>query len=110
MRWCARLAKLWWCRARRCTGRCLCSLMAMGEGGKVFAQSGQYSGQIVAFDLGSGTVSWTYSMAQILDATQGGGVTLTDNNNLISFDGSGQSHVLSTTFSLWTIEHFAAST
>src|SRR5437764_6908656 len=60
-------------------------VMALGEGGTVFAQQGSFSGQIVNFDVNTGTVSGQYGgSAQIMSALAGGGVMLANNSSILS--------------------------
>lgn len=86
-------------------------LMALGENGAAYAQAGAFAGQILAFDVNSGTATpVSSSNEQIVSTLAGGGAVLADNSEIQSVDASGGTAVLSNTLGMFGVTHYAGAT
>ena len=85
--------------------------LALGEGGTAFAQQGAFSGQILTFDVNSGTATQaSLGNAQIVSAIAGGGAMLANNSQILSLDNSASSAVLSDNLGMYAMSYFAGAT
>ncbi|HJT01764.1 MAG TPA: Ig-like domain-containing protein [Terriglobales bacterium] len=86
-------------------------VMALGEGGTVYAQQGAFSGSILSFDVASGTATTGgFGSAQIVSAMGGGGAMLATSSQIFSIDANASPAVLSNALGLNAETYYAGGT
>jgi hypothetical protein len=86
-------------------------VMALGEGGTVYAQQGAFSGSILSFDVASGTATTGgFGSAQIVSAMGGGGAMLATSSQIFSIDANASPAVLSNALGLNAESYYAGGT
>jgi hypothetical protein len=86
-------------------------VMALGEGGTVFAQQGAFSGSILTFDVNSGNATTGgFGSAQIVSALAGGRAMLANSSQIFSVDANASPAVLSNALGLNAQTYYAGGT
>ncbi|HKW25302.1 MAG TPA: hypothetical protein VJN48_05925 [Terriglobales bacterium] len=86
-------------------------VMALGEGGTVYAQQGSFSGSILTFDVNNGTsTTASFGSAQVVSAMAGGGAMLATSSQIFSIDANASPAVLSNALGLNAETYYAGGT